>query len=236
MKAFYPLRKMFDSIPGSYDSMNRILTCGMDSSWRRRAARLCLEKSPSSVLDLCCGTGDLAVTMAGIAGDSAAVTGLDFSPGMITAAVRKAEKMKVRVPFVLGDASALPFPDGSFDSVGIAFAFRNLSYKNPKRDPALAEILRVIRPGGRFVIVESSKPKNRIIRLFFNLYLKIAVELLGGFISGDRGPYRYLAHSARHFHPPGELTSLMAGAGFVNITHRGLFFGAAAIHCGEKAG
>ncbi|TFH40793.1 MAG: methyltransferase domain-containing protein [Chrysiogenales bacterium] len=138
------------------------------------------------------------------------------------------------VPFVLGDAGRLPFRDGTFDAVGIAFAFRNLTYRNPGRDRYLAEIIRVLAPGGRFVIVESSRPGSRIMGVLVGLYLKIAVSFFGGILSGQRGAYRYLARSAANFFPPGELADLLRAAGFSVVTWRTFAYGAAALHVAIK--
>ena len=231
----YPLKKLFDAIPRRYDLVNRLFTWGLDQVWRRRAARLCLENDRPPVLDLCCGTGDLAIILARESGPGTSVTALDFSGPMLEAAVSKAAlRAPGRIGFVLGNAAELPFPDNTFGAAGIAFAFRNLTFRNPLRDRALDEIVRVLAPGGRFVIVESSQPANRAVRFFFRLYLYCVVNILGGLLSGDRGAYRYLARSARNFYGAEELVSLLLDAGFAHVRFTRLLFGAAAIHVAEK--
>jgi demethylmenaquinone methyltransferase / 2-methoxy-6-polyprenyl-1,4-benzoquinol methylase len=235
MGSSYPLKKIFDSIPASYDAMNRLMTLGMDQWWRRRAARICLDKKPASVMDLCCGTGDLSIMLSSVAGYDLAVTGLDFSSAMLDVAVQKSSRSrKENIHFVTGDAASLPFPDETFGAVGIAFAFRNLTFRNSRRDPAIREILRVLIPGGRLVIVESSQPGNALIRFFFRQYLAFTVGFLGGRLSGDRAAYRYLAYSAANFHAPEELREILLNAGFRSVSYSKIFFGAAAIHLAEK--
>ena len=224
------------AVPPRYDLINRVITWGQDNGWRLLAARECLDSSPKRLLDICCGTGKLAIDMAGIAGSSTRIVGVDFSLPMLELAVTETGRSNSgeRVSFVHGDAAALPFPDGHFDCVGIAFAFRNLTYKNPLTLRYLAEIVRVLRPGGRFVIVESSQPRVRLIRKLFHLYLRTFVFRLGYLLSGNRGAYRYLAESAARFYTPDELRKLLLSSGFSRFLSRPLMFGTVAIHIAVK--
>lgn len=224
------------AVPPRYDLINRVITWGQDNGWRLLAARECLDSSPKRLLDICCGTGKLAIDMAGIAGSSTRIVGVDFSLPMLELAVTETGRSNSgeRVSFVHGDAAALPFPDGHFDCVGIAFAFRNLTYKNPLTLRYLAEIVRVLRPGGRFVIVESSQPRVRLIRKLFHLYLRTFVFRLGYLLSGNRGAYRYLAESAARFYTPDELGKLLLSSGFSRFLSRPLMFGTVAIHIAVK--
>ena len=224
------------AVPPRYDLINRVITWGQDNGWRLLAARECLDSSPKRLLDICCGTGKLAIDMAGIAGSSTRIVGVDFSLPMLELAVTETGRSNSgeRVSFVHGDAAALPFPDGHFDCVGIAFAFRNLTYKNPLTLRYLAEIARVLRPGGRFVIVESSQPRVRLIRKLFHLYLRTFVFRLGYLLSGNRGAYRYLAESAARFYTPDELRKLLLSSGFSRFLSRPLMFGTVAIHIAVK--
>ena len=230
-KRVKPLHKIFTAVPRRYDLANRIMTLGLDASWRRRAARECLRSQPRLVLDLCCGTGDLALDIARRGGDTA-VTGVDFSLPMLDLAERKAAGRKIT--FVYGDVAALPFADGSFDAIGISFAFRNLTYKNPLTDGYLAEVRRVLAEGGRFVIVETSQPENRLVRRLYHLYLGCFAYPAGWLLSGNRGAYRYLAESASRFFTPEEVGGLLTGAGFRDYACRPLFFGAAAVYTAVK--
>jgi demethylmenaquinone methyltransferase / 2-methoxy-6-polyprenyl-1,4-benzoquinol methylase len=229
-----PLQKMFSEVPDRYDLINRLFTLRFDERWRRRAAEECLSAGAARILDLCTGTGDLAVRLALNAGTRTSVFGVDFSMPMLTYARVKAERAGADVRFSAGDASELPFRDGSFGAIGIAFGFRNLTYRNPGRDRYLSEILRVLAPGGRFVIVESSQPRSRILRTLVHLYTKIGVSLIGGIVSGQRGAYKYLAYSAVNFYGPGELEELLRSAGFSTVIHRQLLWGVAAIHIAYK--
>ena len=232
-----PLKRMFDSVPARYDLLNRILTLRMDELWRKRAAQRCLDRSPSRVLDLCCGTGDLALHLCRRTNGSIEIVGLDFSAAMLDTARSKAERagFSRSVRFVEGDAASMEYPDEYFDVVGIAFGFRNLTWKNPLKERALSEVRRVLCPGGSFVIVETSQPANRIIRLGFHAYLSAAVAVLGGLISGHGGAYRYLAESARRFHNAAGVSSMLSEAGLEPTRVETLLGGAAAIHVATKS-
>jgi len=227
---------MFMAVPPRYDLINRLFTWSLDERWRRQAARECLTGQPEQVLDLCCGTADLALRLAGMLSGSTRVLGIDFSLPMLKVAREKAEHsgMSDRITLVHGDTASLPFPDEQFDCIGISFAFRNLTFKNPKALRYLTEVLRVLRPGGRFVIVESSQPGSRLIRKLFHLYMRWYVSRLGHLLSGNRGAYRYLAESASRFYTVEELRSLMIEVGFSQFLSRRLTFGAVAIHIATK--
>jgi demethylmenaquinone methyltransferase/2-methoxy-6-polyprenyl-1,4-benzoquinol methylase len=223
---------MFNEVPERYDLLNRLLTFGIDQSWRRRASAACLEGEPARVMDLCTGTGDLALLLASGANRNTHVTAVDFAAPMLEVARRKAEARRVedRMELRLADAGELPFQDGEFDAVGIAFAFRNLTYRNPGRDRYLSEILRVLKPGGRMVIAETSQPANALWRSLFHLYLRAFVAPVGGFLSGHRPAYRYLAHSAENYFRPNDVCEMLTEAGFESVTYRPLLSGIAALH------
>ncbi len=227
---------MFNAIPKRYDLINKLMTWGLDKRWRDMAARECIGTGPRRVLDLGCGTGDLAINIVQRAKSYLAVDGLDYSPAMLEVARRKAEDAvgRSRITFTLAEAASLPYNNEYFDSVGISFAFRNLTYKNPIANFHLAEIFRVLTKGGRLVVVESSQPESRFVRWWFHLYLRTYVYWTGWLLSGNRGAYRYLTESARRFFEPEEVVEMLKTAGFREVSYRPLFHGAAALHIAIK--
>ncbi len=225
-----PLQKMFMAVPPSYDRLNRLLTLRMDEYWRGKAARAVLKENPETVLDLCTGTGDLALRLRRKAAEKTQIHALDYSEPMLAMARDKAGKRKLHaIDFRQGDAAAMPFDDGFFDAVGIAFAFRNLTYKNPDRDVFLKEILRVLQPGSHFVAVETSQPRNKVLRNLFHLYMRWITRPVGGLFSGHRGAYRYLAHSAIDYYHPADLKQILLDAGFSSVDYTSLAGGMAAL-------
>jgi demethylmenaquinone methyltransferase/2-methoxy-6-polyprenyl-1,4-benzoquinol methylase len=231
-----PLHIMFTAVPPRYDLVNRIITLGMDKRWRRLAAQACLETKPKRILDIGCGTGDLTINIARLASKGTEIIGLDYSLPMLEKARQKAVKAGVnqKIRFIEGEASHLPFPNASFDVAAISFAFRNLTYKNPVASAHLAEVLRILKPGGRYVIMESSQPKNCFIRANFHFYVHIFVMPVGIILSGNKSAYRYLGDSMRHYFSPGEVKDMLLKAGFREVRYRPLFFGAAGIHVAFK--
>ncbi len=230
-----PLYGMFTDIPPRYDLINTLITWGMDKRWRKKAALTCLESKPARLLDLCCGTGDLALTVLDLADYQLEVKGLDYSQPMLNIAEHKAGILNNRaVTFTQGDASRLPFPDGYFDCIGISYAFRNLTYKNPLALDHIKEIVRVLRPGGRCVIAESSQPKNGLIRVLYHFYMKQYAARIGGLISGNRAAYRYLGESSSSYYSPGEMEKFLLSNGFSAFSYQPLFFGASGIHTATK--
>lgn len=229
-KQWRPLQKMFVEVPKSYDLMNRLLTLRFDERWREKAARECLAGNPARVLDLCTGTGDLAIRIARLAGEKTEIIGLDYSDNMLSIARQKAIRKGFElIKFINGDVVALPFDNESIDVIGIAFGFRNLTYKNPDSEIFLKEIYRVLVPEGRLIIVETSQPYTRILRLLFYVYLKVFVAIIGGWISGLKSAYKYLAESARNFYSPEEVGNLLLKKGFAKVQHKRLTGGIAGI-------
>jgi demethylmenaquinone methyltransferase / 2-methoxy-6-polyprenyl-1,4-benzoquinol methylase len=230
-----PLYGLFTDIPRRYDLINHLITWNMDKSWRRKAALECLSGRPQKVLDLCCGTGDLAITIARLADYAIEIKGLDYSQPMLDIAARKAGLLKGKnLSFTQGDASRQPFKDGSFDCIGISFALRNLTYHNPLAEEHLAEMLRVLKPGGRLIIAESSQPESGLIRSLYHFYMRQYVYRIGSLVSGNRPAYRYLAESSSRYYTPRALQELLIKSGFRAISYRPLFFGAAGIYSVTK--
>ncbi len=224
------VNSMFDRISGVYDRMNRVMTAGLDQSWRRRAAERARLEPGMKALDLCCGTGDLALALARRVGPEGSVTGADFSRPMLGLAERKAQSAGLsQVSFQWADALDLPFEDESFDAVTIAFGARNLA----DLDRGLAGMKRVLVPGGRLVILEITQPRRQPLAGFFSIWFDRIVPQLGK-LAGDSPAYSYLPESVRSFPDAPALAARMDGAGFRHVRWTLLAGGIIAIHSGLK--
>jgi demethylmenaquinone methyltransferase/2-methoxy-6-polyprenyl-1,4-benzoquinol methylase len=215
------VRSMFDRIARVYDPMNRILTAGLDGRWRRRTAEA-VVRAGDRVLDACCGTGDLALADERAGG---AVTGLDFSEPMLERARKKSDS----VEWVQGDALALPFPDALFDVVTVGFGVRNVS----DLEGGLAELRRVLRPGGRLGVLDITTPRG-VLRPFYSVWFDRVVPLLGKVLPGGTA-YTYLPASVRRFPSAEELAALIRAAGFEQVGYRLFAGGIVALHIGVAA-
>jgi len=207
---------MFDHIAPSYDRVNRIMTLGMDQRWRRKLlAQLCIHPG-DVVLDLATGTGDFAQMVREVAGQ---VVALDFSRGMLLAARQRRIQ---NVALVQGDGVRLPLPSGSIDVAVSGFALRNFS----SIPPVLAELARVVKPGGRIGLLEVDRPRSRLVRLGHATYFERIVPVLGGLLSHDRNAYNYLPKSAIYLPEERELVRMLQNAGFERIQKGRPMFGA----------
>ncbi|HZW06722.1 MAG TPA: bifunctional demethylmenaquinone methyltransferase/2-methoxy-6-polyprenyl-1,4-benzoquinol methylase UbiE [Phycisphaerales bacterium] len=227
------VRRMFAAIAGSYDVNNRVHSFGLDQRWRRFAVRQAAVKPGDTVLDVACGTGDLSRLFA----DSGAskVVGLDYTEEMLAVARQKRGQSTGRVAreieYIRGDAQALPFADATFDVVSIAFGIRNV------QDPAKAvgEFFRVLKPGGRLVVLEFDRPRNALIRFGNDLYTRRIMPLTATLISGDRsGAYKYLPKSVETFLDRDQLSAVIRGVGFGSVSQTPLTFGVCVCHYGVK--
>ena len=227
------VREMFGRIAPRYDLLNHLLSLDIDKLWRRRVAkrfRALLQDPNARVLDLCCGTGDLALAFRREAPAGAGLTGSDFVPEMLVRARAKTAAANGNIEFVEADALALPFADGGFDLVSCAFGFRNLA--NYQR--GLQEIVRVLKPGGAVAILEFAEPPGRVFGALYRFYFRRVLPRLGGLISGNASAYSYLPSSVRKFPAPEELMMQMEHAGFADVQYERWTGGIVTLHTGRK--
>jgi demethylmenaquinone methyltransferase/2-methoxy-6-polyprenyl-1,4-benzoquinol methylase len=215
---------MFDRIARRYDLVNTVLSAGTDGGWRRRAAKATLLKPGGSALDVACGSGKLTALLARIAGPSGRVVGLDFSTKMLEVARREFPAIEFRE----GDALNLPFDNATFDASTIAFGLRNLA--DPVR--GLSEMLRVVKPGGRAVVLEFVRPPKGPVGSAYRVYLKTLLPAVGGVLSGAPSAYRYLSDTVDSYRSADELRALAEVAGWKAIRHVRLAMGTVAILSG----
>ncbi|WP_102127187.1 bifunctional demethylmenaquinone methyltransferase/2-methoxy-6-polyprenyl-1,4-benzoquinol methylase UbiE [Deinococcus planocerae] len=222
------VQAMFASIAPRYDLLNRVLSLGVDRGWRREAAREALGLSPRRLLDVATGTADFALELK-VRAPEAEVVGSDFVPQMLEIGRAKARARGLTIGLEEGDALNLPYPDGSFDAVTCAFGFRNFA----DYGQGLAEMWRVLAPGGRLVLLEFPPPRPGLFGSAFRVYFRHVLPRVGALISGNAGAYTYLPESVLAFPDPERLAGLMHATGF-RTRYRLLTFGIAAIHVGDK--
>lgn len=221
------VNRMFARIAPTYDLMNRVMTGGFDVTWRRLLLDLADLPARGSLLDIGTGTGDIAAA-ARRRNPAAHVVGVDFTIEMMLAG--RHDPARAFLPFVQGDTFALPFADNAFDAVVSGFLLRNVV----DRPAALREQMRVTKPGGRVVCLETTPPSNSVLGPFFQFYFFRLVPLIGGLISGDPDAYHYLPHSTVEFPAPTVLARMMEQVGLRNVVYRELMLGTVAIHVGTK--
>ncbi len=223
------VRDMFGRVAHRYDLANHLLSFNIDRYWRAhtvKRVRHILNRPEARVLDLCCGTGDLALALARARGGL--VLGSDFCHPMLVAARQKAEARQARVSLFEADALRLPLGDGSVDLLTVAFGFRNLA----NYATGLAEMRRVLAAGGMAAILEFSRPPNAAFATLYNFYSRRILPLIGGALSGSRDAYTYLPESVRKFPTALELADEMRRAGFAEVSYEYLTGGIVALHCG----
>ena len=222
--------KMFDTISGNYDGMNRIISFGIDIKWRERLVSMVGRNGPKKILDIATGTGDLAINLVKTGAEE--IIGLDLSPGMLEVGRRKiAEKqLENKVTLMVGDSEDLPFDTDSFDAVTVAFGVRN--FENLEK--GLAEIYRVLKPNGTFAVLETSIPEKTPYRQGYMLYSKYILPAIGKLLSKDRTAYSYLSESAAVFPYGKEFNNILEKIGFIGIENRPQTFGAASIYVATK--
>lgn len=225
------VEQMFDAISGHYDGLNRVISLGSDIKWRKKVVKMVAGKNPQSILDIATGTGDLAIQYAN-AIQATKIVGLDLSSGMLSVAKKKVADTPLddKISFVQGDSEALPFEDESFDVISVSFGVRNFE----NLDKGLAEILRVLKKGGLFVILETSVPTKFPFKQGYHLYSKNVLPLVGRLFSKDKVAYKYLSESASVF-PHGEaLNNILKKIGFIEVQNKPQTFGVATIYTATK--
>jgi demethylmenaquinone methyltransferase / 2-methoxy-6-polyprenyl-1,4-benzoquinol methylase len=222
--------QMFDNISGNYDGLNRIISFGIDVKWRKKVLKLVAAKNPENILDIATGTGDLAILMTKT--NAKKIIGLDISAGMLEVGKKKIADKKLNhiIDMVIGDSENMPFPDNHFDAITVSFGIRN--FENLEK--GLAEILRVLKPNGIFVILETSNPTKTPYKQGYNFYTKNILPIIGKLFSKDNVAYGYLSESAAVF-PFGEaLNNILRKIGFIDVEALPQTFGVATIYSASK--
>ena len=221
---------MFDTISKEYDGLNRVISFGIDVKWRKKVVNIVASKKPKNILDIATGTGDLAINLAQTGASS--IIGLDISKGMLDVGKQKIAKKELNntIEMVLGDSENMPFEDNTFDAITVAFGVRNFE----TLEKGLKEILRVLKLGGIFVILETSAPTKTPFKQGYKFYIKNILPLIGKLFSKDRSAYSYLYESASVF-PYGEaLNNILRKNGFINVEDNPQTFGVATIYTASK--
>lgn len=224
------VRQMFDTISKDYDGLNRVISLGIDLKWRKRVVNLLKKKSPKTILDIATGTGDLAIAMTKTGAEK--IIGLDISPGMLEVGKTKItdKNLQNTIQMVVGDSESLSFDDNTFDAVTVAFGVRN--FENLEK--GLQEILRVLKPGGSLVILETSVPTKTPFKQGYRFYTKYILTGIGKTFSKDRSAYDYLSESASVFPHGQEFNNILDKIGFIGIENMPQTFGVASIYVATK--
>ncbi len=222
--------KMFDAISGNYDNLNRIISFGIDVRWRKKIVSMISAKKPELILDIATGTGDLAILMAKT--NAKKIIGLDISPGMLNVGIEKVinKKLSNQIEMIIGDSENMPFQDNYFDAITVSFGIRNFE----TLEKGLAEILRVLKPNGIFVILETSNPTQFPFKQGYQFYANCILPVIGKLFSKDNIAYGYLSESAQNF-PFGEaLNNILRKIGFIDVVALPQTFGVATIYSASK--
>jgi demethylmenaquinone methyltransferase/2-methoxy-6-polyprenyl-1,4-benzoquinol methylase len=223
--------QMFDSISGNYDGLNRVISFGIDIKWRKRVVAILKKKQPKSILDIATGTGDLAINMVETGAER--IVGLDISPGMLEVGKKKVNTKKLHetIEMVVGDSENLLYEDHTFDAITVAFGVRNFE----TLEKGLAEIYRVLKPSGTFVVLETSVPTKTPFKQGYRFHCNYILPLIGRIFSKDRSAYTYLSESAAVF-PHGEnFNNILRKIGFIEVENKPQTFGVASIYVATKA-
>lgn len=224
------VHKMFSSIAGKYDIANDVLSFGMHRLWRKHIVRALELKEGDRIIDLCTGTGDVALELAPHVGNSGKVFGIDFVDKMIELANQKSQAQNVE--FSVGDAQKVSFPDNFANGVSVSFGIRNVD----STEVCLAEILRLLKPNGRMAILEFGQPKNKLWGMLYSFYSFQIMPLLGGLVTGNFEAYRYLPRTSWNYPSAEQFTEIMNKVGFLNSSYKPIFGGIAYLYTGQKQG
>ncbi len=239
------VKKVFSEVPTTYERINHVLTFGFDTIWRKKAARIAAKAMAKTVakalantggnhwVDMCTGTGETSAYLSRLAPVGTTVTAVDLSPEMMAEARKKPEAKNIN--FVLADVKELPFPNESIDLITISFATRNINLNKKALVQSFSEFHRVLKPGGRFVNLETSQPPIGFIKVLFHLFIKLFVKQVGSRMSGSMSGYLYLSKTIPKFYTAHELADIMHQTGFSDVNFKRLLFGVAAIHQGTKS-
>ena len=224
------IAKMFDTISNEYDDLNRVISFGIDIKWRHKVVQIISEKNPTNILDIATGTGDLAINLTKT--NASQIIGLDISEGMLDVGRKKISKKQLdnTIEMVVGDSENLPFDANSFDAITVAFGVRN--FENLKI--GLAEILRVLKPNGLFVVLETSVPVKFPFKQGYYIYTKALLPLIGRLFSKDKLAYRYLSESASKFPYGQAFNNILKKTGFIDCKAFPQTFGVATIYSATK--
>ncbi|MDB5229720.1 MAG: ubiE [Chitinophagaceae bacterium] len=225
------VQKMFDSIAFRYDFLNRFLSAGIDTGWRKKAIRELKMTDPKLILDVATGTADVAIMCHSLLNPEK-ITGIDISEGMLALGRQKISKLGLtgKIELLPGDSETINFPDNTFDALTVAFGVRN--FENLER--GLMEMKRVLKPGGKMVILEFSKPSLPVISQLYQFYMNVFCPLIGKLFAKDKKAYQYLNESVKAFPSTKKFTELVIATGFNNVYHKPLTLGVCTIYCGSK--
>jgi len=222
--------QMFDNISEDYDGLNRVISLGIDVSWRKKVVKLIGENNPQQILDIATGTGDLALMMAELNPEK--IVGLDISEGMLQVGRQKITKANLssKIKMIVGDSENIPFPDNTFDAITVSFGVRNFE----NLDKGLTEILRVLKPGGKFVVLETSNPTKFPFKQGYKLYTNYILPIIGKLFSKDKVAYSYLSETANSFPFGKAFNNILQKNGFKNAKNIPVTFGVASIYTALK--
>ncbi len=225
------VEKMFDKIAFRYDFLNHFLSAGIDVGWRKKAILQLRELDPKSILDVATGTGDMAILSYKML-NAEKIIGIDISDGMLEVGKKKIEKLgfQQHIELLNGDSETITFSNNSFDAVTVAFGVRNFQ----NLELGLQEINRVLKPGGKLIVLEFTKPKFPVIKDFYNLYLNVITPWVGRLVSKNKDAYKYLNESVQKFPEGNEFVQILKKLGYKNASCKTLSLGISSIYCGEK--